>query len=83
MCVLELRALVAVLAALEHLIEGLVLGKNWAGVLRGLVGPGKEAILARMLMVMITFIPFFAFWEASRLLGEGKLLALFSQRRAS
>ena len=46
------------------------------------VGIGKDEILARTLMVVVTFIPFFCFWETNRALGPGKLFALFFQRRA-
>ncbi len=76
-------ALVAVFAVLEHLIEGFAHGKDWESIVRGLLGLGKDEILARTLMVIVTFIPFFAFWETNRVLGEGRLYALFFQRRAS
>jgi hypothetical protein len=75
--------LVAAFAVLEHLIEGFLHGKDWANNVRGLLGLGKDEILARTVMVIVTFIPFFAFWETNRVLGEGRLYALFFQRRAS
>jgi hypothetical protein len=68
---------------LEHLIEGFAHGKDWGSIVRALLGLGKDEILARTLMVIVTFIPFFAFWETNRVLGEGRLYALFFQRRAS
>lgn len=76
-------ALVAAFAVVEHWVEALVHGKDLASVWRGFVGLGKDEILARMLMVIVAFLPFFAFWETNRALGEGKLLALLLQRRAS
>jgi hypothetical protein len=72
---------VAVFAVIEHLVEGLAHGKGLAGAWHELLGLGKDEILARTLMVFATFIPFFAFWEADRVLGEGKLFALFFQPR--
>jgi hypothetical protein len=73
-------ALVALFAVLEHLIEGLIHGKEPSAVWQSLIGLGKDEILARTLMVIVTFIPFFAFWETNRALGKGKLFALFFQR---
>jgi hypothetical protein len=75
-------ALVAAFAVAEHWIEALVHGKDLASVWRGFVGLGKDEILARMLMVIVAFIPFFALWETNRVLGEGKLSALLSQDRS-
>jgi hypothetical protein len=76
-------AFVAAFAVAEHWIEALVHGKDPASVWRGFVGLGKDEILARMLVVIVAFIPFFALWETRRALGEGKLLALLLQHRAS
>ena len=75
-------AFVALFAVLEHLIHGLIHGKDLPAIWRAFIGLGKDEILARTLMVVVTFIPFFAFWETNRALGEGRLLALFFQKRA-
>jgi hypothetical protein len=74
-------AFVAAFAVLEHWIGALVHGKDLASVWQEFAGLGKDEILARMLMVIVAFIPFFAFWEADSALGKGKLLALLLQRR--
>ena len=74
---------VAVFAVIEHLVEGLAHGKGLGGAWHELLGLGKDEILSRTLMLFATFIPFFAFWETDRALGEDKLFALFFQRRAS
>ena len=74
--------LVAIFAVLEHVVEGMIHGKDMAAVWEALLGLGKYEILARTLMVIVTFVPFFAFWETDRVLGEGKLFAMFFQRRA-
>jgi hypothetical protein len=75
-------ALVAVFGVLEHWIEGLAHGKNLESVWRGFVELGKDEILARMLAVIVAFIPFFAFWESNRVLGENKLFALLLRKQA-
>jgi len=74
---------VGVFAVLEHLVEGFAHGKDLVAIWHQLLGLGKDEILARTLMVIVTFVPFFAFWETDRVLGEGKLFAMFFQRRAS
>lgn len=66
---------------LEHLIGGLIHRESWAGIAHGLTTRGYGEILAQTVMVIVSFIPFFAFWEANRALGEGKLVALFFQKR--
>jgi len=72
---------VGLFAILEHVVEGLLHGKHWADILHALLSLGLDEILARTLMVIVTFIPFFAFWETNRELGEDKLFALFFQKR--
>jgi len=72
--------LVALFAVLEHVVEGLVHGKDLAAIVHGFLSIGIYEILARTLMVIFTFIPFFALWELNRLLGEGKLYALFFKK---
>jgi hypothetical protein len=32
-------------------------------------------------MIMVAFIPFFAFWETGRVLGPGKLSEMFLHKR--
>jgi len=55
--------LVALFGLLEHIIEGVVHGKDWAGIVHAFLSIGIYEILARTLMVIFTFIPFFALWE--------------------
>jgi len=74
-------AFVALFAALEHLVVGLIHGQDLPAIWQSFIGLGKDEILARTLMVVVTFIPFFAFWETNRVLGKGKLFALFFHRR--
>jgi hypothetical protein len=68
---------------LEHAIEGLVHHKGWDDIAHSLVTAGRNEILARTIMVIVTFIPFFSFLETDRVLAEGKLFALFFRKGAS
>ena len=37
--------------------------------------------LAKAVMILVSFIPFFALWEVGRVLGPGKLTELFFRGR--
>ena len=71
-----------VFEVLEHLIGGFIHGKDLAGVFREIINTGRDELLARALMILFAFVPFFAFTEIGRVLGEGKLNALFLKTRA-
>jgi hypothetical protein len=76
-------ALVAVFSVIEHVIEGLVHHETWDAIAHHLFSAGRDEILAKTLMMMVTFVPFFAFWETDRVLGEGRLFALFFRKRTA
>jgi hypothetical protein len=61
---------------LEHLTSGFLHGKDLARIFQELIHSRYE-ILARVLMMFVAFIPFFAFGEAMRVIGEVKLFELF------
>ena len=44
---------------------------------------GADELAARALMLIVAFVPFFAFWELGRVLGKGRLAALFFARPAA
>jgi hypothetical protein len=67
---------------IEHMIKGLWMGKGLTGGLIELLGKGHHELLAGCLVTFVAFIPFFAFRELGRVLGEGKMWALFFLRRA-
>jgi hypothetical protein len=67
---------------IEHVIKGLWMGKGLTGGLVDLLGKGHHELLAGCLVVFVAFIPFFAFRELGRVLGEGKIRTLFFRRRA-
>jgi len=68
---------------LEHFIGGFIHGKDLAGVFQEIISAGRDEILARSLVVLFAFVPFFAFTEIGRVLGEGRLGALFLKTRAT
>jgi hypothetical protein len=74
--------LVAVFNMIEHAIEGLVHGETWALILaHPFPAQNTNEILARTVVMIVTFIPFFAVWEAGRVLGRGKLSEIFLRHR--
>jgi len=73
---------IALFAILEHLIEGLVHREAWGQIEHGLVRSSRDEIFARTVMAFVMLIPFFAFWETDRVLGDHKLFGLFFHKRA-
>lgn len=71
-----------VFSILEHLMTGFLHGQHLAGVFQGIIR-GRYELLARILIMFVAFIPFFAFGEAMRALGEVKLFDLFFRSRAA
>ena len=72
---------VGLFAVLEHTIGGLLHGKGLAGGFHEIMSEGKDELLARCLLTFFAFIPFFAFRELGRVMGNGKLRALFFHHR--
>ncbi len=73
----------AAFTLIERVIKGLWQGKGLLGGLSDLLGKGHDELLANSLIVFVGFIPFFAFRELGRVLGEGKIRALFFRSRAA
>jgi hypothetical protein len=71
---------VLVFGVLEHLITGFLHGTGLGSIAREIVRERYE-ILGRVLIMFVAFIPFFAFRETMRVLGEVKLSNLFFRRR--
>jgi len=68
---------------LEYTIRGLLHGQGLAGGIHDLLSKGSNELLAYVLIVLFAFIPFFAFKELGRVLGEGRIRHLFFRRRAA
>lgn len=69
--------LVVIFAIIEHIVTGLVKGKGIEGGLQELFSVGGYEIAARVLMLVVAFVPFFAFWELGRVLGMKRLANIF------
>ncbi len=50
--------------------------------MRHLTGLGMYEILARVIMLIVALVPFFAFWEIDHVHGPGKLAALFFSKQS-
>jgi len=75
-------ALLATLfAVVENIVEGLIRKKDWASIASNGFGIGSLELFARMTMLFVSFIPFFAFWEIGHLLGRRELIEMFFSRR--
>lgn len=73
-----LFGLLAVLfGVIEHLIEGWIHHKGLFGGLEDMLSVGGYELAARVLMLMVAFVPFFAFWELGRVLGMKRLANIF------
>jgi hypothetical protein len=73
---------VGLFAILEHTIGGLIHGKGIAAGFYEILHEGKDELLARCLLTFFAFIPFFAFRELERVMGEGKLRRMFFREKA-
>jgi hypothetical protein len=74
--------LAAVFAALEHLVEGMIHHKNLEGIWADLISKGIDEILARLLIMIVAFLPFFAIWELQRVIPGVRFFDLFFKERS-
>jgi hypothetical protein len=70
-------AFASVFEIVEHLILGWFHGKSPAAVFAEILEKGWPHLLAMTMVVFVAFLPFFAFRELGRALGERKLHDLF------
>lgn len=69
--------LVMLFGVVEHLVVGWIHHQGlWSG-LHEIAATGADELAARALMMIVAFIPFFAFAEIGRVLGMDKLTAMF------
>ena len=73
--------LVVLFGVLERLVEGLIHKEGLAGGIRRMAELGADEFAARMLILVVAFIPFFAFGEVGRVLGMKKLAQMFFATR--
>lgn len=73
--------LVILFGVVEHLIEGWTDKQGLVGGLNALAKLGVYELGARMLMLIVAFVPFFAFGEIVRVLGAREISAMYFSKR--
>ena len=73
---------VLLFSILEHFVEGLFHKEDLTSIVHHLTDKGMYEISARVIMLIVAFVPFFGFWEIGRVLGSSKLSALFFSRQS-
>ncbi len=74
---------VGLFSLLEKTVRGLLHGKGLMGGFEALASKGRYELLASCIVIFVAFIPFFAFRELGRVLGDGKIRALFFRSRVT
>ncbi|HZD95046.1 MAG TPA: hypothetical protein VE133_12375, partial [Candidatus Sulfotelmatobacter sp.] len=72
---------VAAFEVLEHVIGSLLHGEDLQGAFQEMMDAGWDELVARTLVMLVAFIPLFAFTETARALGKGKMRDLFLHKR--
>lgn len=72
--------LVLLFGVVEHLVEGWFRRQGLLGGLHEIGALGAYELGARVLMLMVAFVPFFGFTEIGRVIGIEKLGAMFFSR---
>lgn len=75
--------LVVLFGIVEHVVEGWFHGEGPLGGLRTLAAIGAYELAARVVMLVVAFVPFFAFGELGRVLGFERLAAMFFSARGA
>jgi hypothetical protein len=75
--------LVLLFGLMEHIVKGWFHSEGLLGGLRAIGELGVYELGARVLMLIVAFVPFFAFWELGRILGKQRLYALFFSKPES
>ena len=73
--------LVLLFGIVERIVEGWFHRQGLVGGLRAIGDLGAYELVARVLMLIVAFVPFFAFGEIGRVLGAEKLASMFFSRR--
>lgn len=73
--------LVMVFTILEHVLESLAHHEGLREGIDAILDQGLYEILGRTLILFVALIPFFAFWELSKQLGEENVFDLLFRRR--
>jgi hypothetical protein len=74
--------LVLLFGVVEHLIEGWIHKEGLLGGLHDISDLGADELGARAIVLIVAFVPFFAFSEIGRVIGMRKLAAMFFSKAA-
>ncbi|MFO1306025.1 MAG: hypothetical protein U1F54_20055 [Burkholderiales bacterium] len=74
--------MVIAFGVVERLVEAWIHHEGIRGAVDKIVSMGIDEFAARMLLLVFSFIPFFAFGELGRVLGMNRLVGLFFSRDA-
>jgi hypothetical protein len=73
--------LVMLFGIVEHMVEGWLHHEGAVAGLRKLADVGGYELAARVVMLVVAFVPFFAFGELGRVIGVKRLGAMFFSRQ--
>ena len=73
--------LVVLFGVVERLVEGLIHKQGLLGGIQKIAELGSDEFAARIVILIVAFVPFFAFGEVGRVLGAEKLAAMFFGKR--
>jgi len=65
----------------ERLVEGWFHKQSIDAIVASIASIGRDELLARVLILIVAFVPFFAFGEIGRVLGAQRLAAMFFSKR--
>jgi len=74
--------LVILFSIVERLVEGWIHHEGLLGGLHEISRMGFDELSARVLLLVVAFIPFFAFGEVGRVIGMNRLTAIFFSKEA-
>lgn len=73
--------LVLILTIFEHLIFGHIKGKSLIEIYQYVILQGINIILAKLLIMFVIFIFFFAFLELTKVMGKDRMFEIFFKSR--
>lgn len=76
-------ALVFLFGVVEHFVEGWIHKESLTAILEKIASIGSHELAARVVILIVAFVPFFAFWEVGRVIGLRRLAAMFFSKRGA
>jgi hypothetical protein len=70
-------------AVVERLVKGLIHGETVSAMVQAFVQNGTKFALAKAVIMFLNLVPFFAIWEAARIMGEERMIDMFFSRRVA